>query len=79
MTARLQDVNANRGGIDKRCSVVVALRRHGVVAAEETHADLYVAIDTVAHRLRRAVKRNVKRHLSRERKDPQRPGALVTM
>ena len=79
VTVRLQDVNANRGGDDKRCSVVVTLRRRGVVAAEETHADLYVAIDKVAHRLRRAVKRSVRRHLSRERKDPQRPGALVTM
>jgi putative sigma-54 modulation protein len=79
VTVRLQDVNANRGGDDKRCSVVVTLRRRGVVTAEETHADLYVAIDTVAHRLRRVVKRAVKRHLSRERKDPQRPGALVTM
>ena len=77
VTARLQDVNASRGGIDKRCSVVVALRRRGVVAAEETHVNLYVAVDAVAHRLRRAVKRAVTRRLSRERKDPQRPGALV--
>jgi ribosomal subunit interface protein len=79
VTARLQDVNASRGGIDKRCSVVVALRRRGVVAVEETHADLYVAVDMVVHRLRRAVKRAVKRRLSRERKDPQRPGALVAI
>jgi putative sigma-54 modulation protein len=79
VSVRLRDVNANRGGVDKRCNVVVTLRRRGVVAAEETHADLYIAIDTVAHRLRRAVKRVVKRHLSRERKDPQRPGALVTI
>ena len=77
VTARLQDVNANRGGVDKRCSMVVTLRRRGVVTAEETHADLYVAIDTVARRLRRAVKRVTKRPLARERKDPQRPGALV--
>jgi ribosomal subunit interface protein len=79
VTARLQDVNANRGGIDKRCSVVVALRRRGVVAAEDTHTNLYVAVDTVAHRLRRAVKRAVKRPRSRQRKDPQRPGVLVTV
>jgi putative sigma-54 modulation protein len=78
VTARLQDVNGSRGGIDKRCSVVVALRRRGVVAVEETHANLYVAIDAVAHRLRRVVKRAVTRHRSRERKDLQRPGALMT-
>ena len=79
VTARVQDVNADRGGVDKRCNVVVMLRRRGVIAADETHADLYVAVDTVAHRLRRAVKRVVKRHMSQERKDPQRPGALVTI
>src|SRR4051794_6840053 len=27
-TVRLDDVNANRGGVDKRCGVVVAMRRH---------------------------------------------------
>jgi ribosomal subunit interface protein len=79
VTVRLRDVNANRCGVDKRCSVVVTLRRRGMITAEETHADLYVAIDTVAQRLRRAVKRAVKRRLTKERKDPQRPGALATM
>jgi ribosomal subunit interface protein len=79
VTARLRDVNADRGGDDKRCFVVVTLRRRGVITAEETHADLYVAIDTVARRLRRAVKRVAKRPLARERSDPQRPGAFVTM
>src|SRR5690349_438684 len=33
VTVRLDDVNAGRGGIDKRCSVVVAVRRRGVVVA----------------------------------------------
>ena len=79
ITARMQDVNANRGGIDKRCGVVVALRRHGVVTAEVTDQNLYVAVDAVAHRIRRVVKRAVKRHVSRERKDRQRPGALLTI
>ncbi len=79
VTVRLQDVNASRGGIDKRCGVVVALRGRGVVTAEVTDGDLYAAVDAVARRARRAVKRAVKRHLSRERKDPQRPGALVTI
>ncbi|MGB7160120.1 MAG: ribosome-associated translation inhibitor RaiA [Tepidisphaeraceae bacterium] len=79
VTVRLEDVNANRGGIDKRCSVVVALRRRGVVVAEATHEDLYAAVDKVATRMRRSVKRAVERHVALERKDPQRPGALVTI
>ena len=79
VTVRLDDVNADRGGIDKRCSVVVALRRHGVEVAEATDADLYAAVDEAASRIRRSVARSAKRHLSRERRDPQRPGALLTL
>jgi putative sigma-54 modulation protein len=76
VTARLDDVNADRGGIDKRCSVVVALRRRGVTTAQATCADLYTAVNAVAARIRRSLERTVKRHASRERKDRQRPGAL---
>ena len=78
VTVRLEDVNANRGGDDKRCSMVVALRRHGVEIAEATNADLYTAVDEAASRIRRSVRRVTKRHLSRDRRDPQRPGALVS-
>jgi len=77
-TVRLEDVNANRGGVDKRCSAVVALRRRGVVVARATHEDMYVSVDDVATRLRRSVKRAVKRRITRQRKGPQRPGTLVT-
>ena len=76
VTARVEDVNADRGGIDKRCSLVAALRGRGVAVAEALNADLYVAVDEAASRLRRAAVRAVKRHFARERKDPQRPGAL---
>ena len=76
-TVRLEDINADRGGDDKPCSIVVALRRHGVEVAEATNADLYAAVDEAANRIRRMVRRATKRHLSRDRRDPQRPGALV--
>ena len=79
VTARLDDVNADRGGIDKRCSVVVALRRRGVATAQATCQDLYAAVSEVAVRLRCSIQRTVKRHASRERKDRQRPGALLTL
>ena len=79
VTVRLEDVNADRGGVDKRCSAVVALRRRGVLVAEATHEDMYVSVDDVANRLRRSVKRAVKRRVSLQRKDPQRPGTLVTI
>lgn len=76
-TVRLEDINADHGGDDKRCSIVVALRRHGVQIAEATNADLYAAVDESANRIRRSVRRATKRHLGRDRRDPQRPGALV--
>ena len=77
VTARLEDVNADRGGVDKRCRLVASLRRYGVVVAEATNADLYAAVDEAADRIRRSAVRTVRRHLPRERKHPQRPGALV--
>jgi ribosome-associated translation inhibitor RaiA len=77
-TVRLEDVNADRGGDDKRCSIVVAMRRHGAVIAEATNFDLYSAVDEAASRIRRSVKRATKRHRSRDRYGRQRPGALLT-
>jgi ribosomal subunit interface protein len=77
VTVRLEDVNAGRGGIDKRCSVVASVRRHGVVVSEATNDDLYAAVDEAANRIRRSVYRQITRHVGRERKDPQRPGAMV--
>jgi putative sigma-54 modulation protein len=79
VTVRLNDLNADRGGVDKRCGIVVVLRRHGVEVAEATDQDLYRAIDEAAGRVRKSVARHTKRHLSRDRRDPQRPGALVSL
>lgn len=79
VTVRLEDVNADRGGVDKRCGIVVALRRHGVEIAEAVNADLYAAVDEATSRIRRSVIRTTKRNLARDRRDPQRPGALVAL
>ena len=75
-TVRLEDINADHGGDDKRCSIVVTLRRHGFEIAEATHADLYTAVDRATNRIRRSVRRATKRHLARGRRVPQWPGAL---
>src|SRR5688572_6599713 len=64
VTARVEDVNAERGGIDKRCSLVTALRGRRVAVAEALNADLYVAVDEAASRLRRSAVRAVKRHVA---------------
>ncbi len=79
VTARLDDLNAGRGGIDKRCRLAVALRRHGIVVAQALDVDLYAAIDVAARRARRSVLRTLKQHVGRERGGDRRrrPGALV--
>jgi ribosomal subunit interface protein len=77
VTARLEDVNADRGGADKRCLLVAVLPRRGAVVAEATRADLYAAVDEAAARLRRSAVRLRTRRVAHQRKDPQRPGALV--
>jgi len=79
VVARLDDVNAHRGGADKRCRLVALVRRHGAVVAEATNADLYAAVDGAAGRIHRAVSRVVKRSVPRERKNPQRPGAFLLL
>ena len=78
-TVRLEDVNADHGGIDKRCLIVVALRRRRLEVAKATDADLYLAIDMAFRKIHHAVSRVIQRSCSRERKGRQRPGALVAL
>jgi ribosome-associated translation inhibitor RaiA len=74
VTARLEDVNATRGGIDKRCRFVAGLRRTGIVTVQATDTDLYAAIDRAAARLRRAVVEATRRQVARDRRHrPSRP------
>lgn len=77
VTARLEDLNADRGGIDKRCTLVAALRRRVVVTVQASSTDLYTAVTEAAGRLRRSALHALRRRTARDRKDPQRPGALV--
>jgi ribosome-associated translation inhibitor RaiA len=79
VTARVEDVNADRGGIDKRCGLVASLRGRGVAVAGAVNADLYAAVDEAAARLRRSAVRAVKRRTGRERTDAQRPGTLLSI
>jgi putative sigma-54 modulation protein len=71
---RVADVNGRRGGIDKRCRVVVRLAPFGHVAVEDVDRNLYAAIARAVDRTGRRVGRKVER--LRERRlvagrDPQ--------
>ncbi len=78
VTVRLDDVNGDRGGVDKRCRIVVSLDGHRTAVAAVTSADLYAAIGDAARRVRRSAQRLLTRHVAHERKDAQRPGTLVS-
>lgn len=76
LTVRLEDENADRGGIDKRCKAVLKLQNKRTVVVEARSTDLYAAIEKAAHRLRRATISMLKRRERRERMDSQRPGTF---
>jgi putative sigma-54 modulation protein len=67
---RINDTNGPRGGIDKRCQVQTTIPHVGTFVIEETHRDLYAAIDLAMDRLRQSVSRK----LSRNRQRRRRPG-----
>jgi ribosomal subunit interface protein len=54
---RLSDVNGPRGGVDKRCRLVLSVARGGVVVAEGRATNFYQAVDLAANRAARSVRR----------------------
>ena len=66
-----EDINGPRGGIDKRCRIVVKLERSGELTVEATDADMSAAVSAVADRVGRAVQRELERRRTLGRKPPQ--------
>ena len=60
---RLSDVNGPRGGVDKRCQIVVALVPRGVVMVEGSGDDAFALIAATAKRAARAIRRERERRL----------------
>lgn len=60
----LEDMNGPRGGVDKRCQVVVQLSPRGRVAIDEREANFESAIAHAAERAGRAVGRELARRRS---------------
>ncbi len=56
---RVHDINGPRGGVDKQCRITVALLPYGSVHLQETHTDLYRAVDRASHRLGMCVQRKL--------------------
>ncbi len=69
LAVSLSDINGPRGGVDKRCKILVQLDSGREVIIDECEADLYAAIDRAAERADRAVVRQVERtrHFTHDR------------
>ncbi|MDZ4782485.1 MAG: HPF/RaiA family ribosome-associated protein [Planctomycetia bacterium] len=63
--ACLADLNGPRGGMDKRCRIVVHLPRSGVVIVEDTDGDIGSVVDRAADRAGQAVRRELERRRER--------------
>lgn len=59
VVVRMSDVNADRGGVDKRCQVQVQIVRAPDVLIEDTHSDMYLAISRAVDRAGRTTQRRV--------------------
>ena len=65
VTVRVEDVNGPRGGVDKRCRLVVALAPRGELIIEDEDADVRTLLDRSADRAGRAVERRLARRRAR--------------
>jgi len=63
----LSDLNGPRGGVDKRCLVLVRLDGLQPVVVSDDQSDLYVAIDRAAARAGRTVMRRLELNSGRRR------------
>lgn len=61
VSVRLADINAERGGPDKRCRLVIWLSNLRTIVIDAVNADLYFAVDEAAGRAKEAVWRHLKR------------------
>ncbi len=73
VTTRVGDVNGPRGGVDKRCRMVVKLRGLDSVLSEARADDLETVVALAAERLARGVARALERRCHRRR----RPGVSM--
>lgn len=60
----VEDVNGNKGGIDKSCRVLVNLRSGKTIKVEDIDAELMAAVARAADRLSNVVGREIERKRS---------------
>lgn len=83
IVVRLSDINGPRGGADKCCHIQLVLAQLPDVVIENTHTDLYFAIDRAVEKACRTVGRRLERQRDRWRGSTstlwhQSPGLEIT-
>jgi ribosome-associated translation inhibitor RaiA len=80
VSVRLADINAGRGGVDKRCRLQLQVPGRPDVTVEDVQPDLYVAIARAVDRAARSLGRRSSRLRQRLRRDnsADRPQALFS-
>jgi regulator of nucleoside diphosphate kinase len=73
VSARISDVNAQRGGLDKRCRLVATIPGRNPVVVNALHQDTLASINTAASRFRQALSRSLSRATSRKRRVAHEP------
>ena len=58
---RMDDINGQRGGVDKRCRIVIDANSHQTVVAEALSEDMYQSILQAAKRAESALNRSLRR------------------
>lgn len=61
VTVRISDLNGPKGGVDKRCHVLVHTRQVGAVNVEELSEDAYSAVDSAVIRAAHTLARQLER------------------
>ncbi|QEG36326.1 HPF/RaiA family ribosome-associated protein [Bythopirellula goksoeyrii] len=71
----VEDINGDRGGIDKRCQISIKLDRKDELRVDATHADVEGAVSLAANRAGRIVQRKLElwRSAQRQCKHSQKP------
>ena len=60
-TVHLEDVNGNKGGVDKQCRVLINLRSGKTLKVEDTDREILAAVARAADRIGNVVGREIDR------------------
>jgi ribosome-associated translation inhibitor RaiA len=78
IVVRLSDVNGPKGGVDKRCQIILVRAGQPSITVEELNTDAYAAVDGAVERASRtAVKGMARARTTRRRARRSRRASLV--